>query len=654
MKIRAPFHQSPSMLNRLRLLTGFILLLRTDALSEDRPNILWITCEDMSPRLGCYGDKFAITPNIDALARQSVRYTRAFATAPACSPSRACLITGMYATSLGNPHLRTEITIPPSIKSYALHFREAGYFTSNNVKTDYNLRNEPAFNAAAWNQCDKDAHWRGSAKGDSFFSVFNLTETHQSRTNVWPWEEFEKQIGSRLSQGTRAHPDDVPLPPYYPDTPLARRTMARLYDCIQAMDDRVGQILRQLEEDDLAANTIVFFYSDHGDGVPRGKRTLYDSGLHVPLLIRFPEKWQHLAPGKPGTISDRMVSFVDFAPTVLSLAGLPVPKHMQGVPFLGKAAGPARNAVFGARDRVDEAFELSRSVRDGRWLYIRNYLPHISWMQPEGYSDHGDFRRELVELAGRGKLSGGPQTYTAPRKATEELYDTEADPHQLRNLAGIPEHAARVRGMGERLRSWILETRDLGFIPEAVLWEIKSDLSPMEFAADPQRYPLAKILAAAEMIGSTAPASEIHTLITDPEPAVRYWGAIAFQSQANLGELERGALADALKSETSLPVRTQLAAALLNASGSSAAEREVALSELQRAVANPDETVVLEAVRALELAGENARPALPMIKQAWEKVRTLPANRFRALYIRFSTEATLRKLGEEIPRQPMI
>jgi arylsulfatase A-like enzyme len=212
------------------------LVLGAAAVAAERPNVLWITAEDMSPNLGCYGAPVARTPHLDAFARQAVRYTRAFATAPVCAPSRACLITGVYATSLGNPHLRCEMPIPADIKGYPTYLREAGYFTSNNVKTDYNLRDEAAFTRATWDRSDPKAHWRQRRPGQPFFAVFNLMETHQSRSSVWPWEQFEKEIGARLQPDERTDPAKVKLPPFYPDTPLARRTLARYYDCIQAMD----------------------------------------------------------------------------------------------------------------------------------------------------------------------------------------------------------------------------------------------------------------------------------------------------------------------------------------------------------------------------------------------------------------------------------
>jgi len=464
------------------------------ALAADRPNLLWITAEDLSPNLGCYGDTFARTPHLDAFAREAVRYTRAFAVAPVCAPSRVTLVTGVYANSLGNPHLRCELTLPADFKGYPVYLRGAGYFTTNNVKTDYNLRNEAEIVRAWWNRSDARAHWRQRVPGQPFMAVFNLMETHQSRLSVWPEEQFEREVASQIPAGERADPARVPGPPFYPDNAAARKAMARYYDCINVMDRKVGAILRELEADGLAEDTIVFYYGDHGMGMPRGKRLLHDSGLRVPLLIRVPKKWMHLAPGQPGTTSDRLVNFADFAPTLLSLAGVPIPAHYQGTAFLGAAAGAARRYVHGARDRVDEVFDTARSVRDERWLYIRNYRPHLSWAPPESYSDASAFRRELLALARAGKLGTGPTTWLAPTRSREELYDTVADPFQLRNLAAEPVHAETLGRLRVALRAWLVEIRDVAFLTEDDVAIRAGAQSPFEMARRPGAYPFERVL----------------------------------------------------------------------------------------------------------------------------------------------------------------
>jgi len=310
------------------LVAGWLLDASAAAPGPARPNILWLTAEDLSPHLGCYGDPYARTPVLDGLAARGVRYTQAFATAPVCSPARSCLITGMYATTLGTQRLRSQFPVLPEIRGFSAELREAGYHCSNNVKTDYNLGGEAAFIADAWDESSPGAHWRNRRSGQPFFAVFNFMTTHQSRTSVWSHEEFEREIGSKLSAEERHDPAAANLPPYYPETAEARRAWVRYHDCITKMDQEAGELLAQLEADGLAEDTIVFFYGDHGMGMPRGKRVLYDSGLRVPLIVHFPEKWRFLAPAPAGGTSDRLVSFVDFAPTVLSLCGIPIFDHL--------------------------------------------------------------------------------------------------------------------------------------------------------------------------------------------------------------------------------------------------------------------------------------------------------------------------------------
>ena len=612
-----------------------------------RPNILWITAEDLSPNLGCYGDAYARTPQLDALARQSVRYSRAFATAPVCSPARSCLITGLYATSLGTQRLRSQFPVPQPVRGFAALLREAGYFCSNNVKTDYNLRDEPAFIRECWDECSAQAHWRGRRPGQPFFAVFNLMTTHQSRVSVWPQEQLEKEVGAQLAPEERHDPAKAPLPPYYPDTPEARRAWARYHDCITAMDKEVGQLLRQLAQDGLAGETIVFFYGDNGMGLPRGKRCLFDTGLQIPLLVRFPEKFRSLAPGAPGGTTDRLVSFVDFAPTVLGLCGVNAPNHMQGAAFLGPSAGPPREFVFGARDRVDEAFDLSRSVRDGRFLYIRNFMPHLSWMPPERYSDASTFRRELKRLAGAGKLSAGPLAYAAPRKSLEELYDSDADPHQIRNLAASPAHEATLVRMRRVLREWLLKTRDAGFLAEPQMWErLRAGGTPLKIAADAKQYPLARLLDAAELVGGAKAVPEQMKLLRDPDDGLRYWAAVGLHAAGRDAASARDRLRQAL-TDASAVVRIEAAAALaeLGETGDS-------LPVLERALRAPEPEVVLHAARALELMGDRARPVLPAIREVLAQVR--PNEKTGGdlfMFIGFSLESAMAQLTTSQPER---
>ncbi|HCQ32731.1 MAG TPA: hypothetical protein DIV54_04465, partial [Verrucomicrobiales bacterium] len=441
------------------------------------PNILWITAEDMSPYLGCYGDEFATTPNLDRFARESVRYTRAFAAAPVCSPSRACLITGITTVSLGAHQMRSAFPIPDRVKAFPSYLRKTGYFTSNNVKTDYNNGAAQRLIAEAWNESINDAHWRSNQReeGQPFFSVFNDMSTHQSRTTVWPHEVFIREIQSKLAEEQIHDPMKVPLPPYYPDTPLIRKEWARMYDCVTVMDRNTGRLLKELEEDGLADNTIVFFYSDHGTGMPRGKRMLHDSGMRVALMVRFPRRYQHLAPSPPGTVNEELVSFVDFPATVLNLVGLKKKDYMQGRIFLGQNRDSERDYIYGCRDRVDEVFECARSLRSRKYLYIRNYHPHLSHNQPSVFSDLGRTRQEINRLA-----KNNPQTmnkvqldYAGPDKPVEAFYDCDSDPQNLINLLEGTMTTAQQEALREHRRAYRaerLKLRDPGAIPEDEMW----------------------------------------------------------------------------------------------------------------------------------------------------------------------------------------
>jgi arylsulfatase A-like enzyme len=294
------------------------LLVGLDDAAAQRPNVLWITSEDNSPYLGCYGDPLAQTPHLDRLAAQGVRYRHALANAPVCSTARTTLITGMYATSLGAHNHRSRVAIPSQFELYPQHLRAAGYYCTNHAKTDYNL----AGRTDIWDESSARAHYRNRAAGQPFFAVFNFMTSHESRVAPKPGKE-----------SFRVPPEKAPLPPYHPDTPAIRRDWANYYDQLTLLDQQAGELLAELEREGLAGDTIVFYCSDHGGGLPRGKRNVHDSGTRVPLIVRFPEKWAHLAPAKPGEWVDDLVSFVDLPATLLSLCGAPIPKHYEGRAF---------------------------------------------------------------------------------------------------------------------------------------------------------------------------------------------------------------------------------------------------------------------------------------------------------------------------------
>jgi len=633
-----------------RLILSFLLSLGAAVSAAEQPNILWITAEDMSPVLGCYDDQFAVSPNIDQLAKESVRYTRAFASSPVCSPSRSCLITGCYPPSLSTQQMRSGFAIPKSMRGFPEHLRARGYYTSNNVKTDYNTGNYADIIRYSWNESSATAHWRKRPdKKQPFFSIFNLMTSHQSRSMVWPYERFKRDVQSRLSVSEIHDPTKVPLPPYYPDTPLIRRELARFYDCVTAMDKEVGVILQQLEDDGLEDNTIVFFYSDHGSGMPRHKRALLDSGMHVPLLIRFPKKWQHLAPGKPATTTDRLVSFVDYAPTVLSLTGIPIPEAMQGAPFLGSKVAAPRRYVYGHRDRVDEVRDLARSVRDKRYLYIRNYMPHLGYNQPTAWPDSGEIRHDFYRLAKRESMSAAQWHFASPTRPVEELYDCEADPLNLNNLAKSGKHRNILKRLrAEHLRH-IAATADLGFLPESEAWELFAKQTGWKLG-QAGRVPLAGIHQAAAQVGVASERVFLKNLDSN-NPTIRYWGGIGLAVSPEISGLAKRKLRRKI-SDPSPAARIEIANAL-----ATHGDIQNALPALIEATQHENLIVVTHASRIIELLGKKAKSAKYAIQEALkraDKIRppntpatvVLPGDKDLAMFVSFSCRAFLNRLHE--------
>jgi len=428
-----------------------------------KPNILWITVEDIGAHHGCYGDAYAVTPTIDRLAAQGVRYTHCFTHVGVCAPSRSGLITGMYPPSIGSQHMRSTTQLPPHVKCYSEHLRDAGYYCTNNSKTDYNF----AVPKNAWDESSPKAHYKNRPADKPFFAIFNLTITHESQIRA-PEAAYQRNI-KRLKPNEFHDPAKAPVPPYHPDTPVVRKDWARYYDNITAMDYQVADLLAELEEAGLADDTIVFYYSDHGAGMPRGKRWLYDSSLHVPLIVRYPTAWQTDAT-RAGTTNDELVAFVDLGPTALSLAGVSTPKNMQGQAFLGehKAAEP-RSYVYGCRDRMDERVDMIRAVRDKQFKYIRNYMWWQPYAQNINYMNEMPTMQEWRRLSAEGQLNAAQSLFMAPQKPPEELYDCNADPHEVNNLAGDPHYADVLKRLRAAHEKWSDDVRDLGFLPETSL-----------------------------------------------------------------------------------------------------------------------------------------------------------------------------------------
>ena len=451
------------------------LLFAIPAIAAERPNIILIGAEDISPDLGCYGCKDAITPNLDAFAAQGARFTKAFTHAPVCAPTRSGMITGQYPTTMGSHHMRSKLVNIPA--TYVDHLRKAGYFVAwptVNGKTDFNFDVPKKF-------ADTNANWVKDPsvlpKDKPFFAYVNYTVTHESQARAAP-AAYQKNI-ARLKPEQIHDRAKVQLPPYYPDTPAVRECVAKYHDNITATDYLVGDVLKLIDEQKWE-NTIVIFFGDHGAGMPRGKRTPLDSGLRVPLLVRWPG---HI---KPGTVRDDLTCFLDLAPTFLTLAGAEVPKEMVGRCLVGEKQAKPPEYVFAARDRMDEAPDRIRSVRGERYRYVRNYMPELPYAQWLNYQDEMPIMKDWRRLAFEGKLNDVQKLFFARTKPKEELYDLETDPFEVNNIAGAESALIQKtkKAMSDALDQWIIDTKDLGEVPEKELIERKTvkDMLNNEYA----------------------------------------------------------------------------------------------------------------------------------------------------------------------------
>jgi uncharacterized sulfatase len=578
-----------------------LLLLTSLASGADLPNVLWITAEDINPHLGCYGDAYAETPNLDRFAKDALRYRHAWSSAPVCAPARTALITGVWPPSLGAEHMRSEVALPAFMKLYPQFLRERGYYCSNNNKEDYNVTKP----GQVWDQSSGKAHWTNRAPGQPFFAVFNLQVSHESQLRARP-------------HTLKHDPAKVRLPAYHPDTPEVRHDWAQYYDKITEMDTQFGRRLRELEDAGLAGDTIVIFCGDNGSGMPRSKRWPYNSGLHVPLLVRVPEKFRALVPTdeKAGGTANRLVGFEDFAPTFLSLAGVQPPQWMQGRPFLGQFHTAPRGYLFGFRGRMDERPDLVRSVRNQRFIYVRNFMPHLIYGQHLNYMFQTPTTRVWKQLYDEGKLQP-PQTFFWQRKPPEELYDLEADPDEVKNLVASPEHQAVLRELRGVLRNHLLRTRDAGFLPEAEQHRRAAGATMYEMAQDPAKYPLERILDMADRASLLKPEAqpELEKGLSDPDSGVRYWAALGLLMRGRNGvEPARARLRGALQDD-SPSVRVTAASAL--GQFGNAEDLALALPTLKD-LASPERNgayVSMLALNAVDALGPKAAPLQEFLKK---------------------------------------
>lgn len=496
-----------------QLLTFLAVCTTAAATAGERPNILWVTSEDNGPHLGCYGDDYAISPNLDALAAKSLLYTRASSNAPVCAPARTTVISGVYPPATGSPHMRSHAPLPAGMKLFPAYLRELGYYATNNSKEDYNLEKSDD----VWDESSNKAHWKNRADGQPFFAVFNSTTSHESR------------IRNEMEDELRIHdPAKVRVPAYHPDTPEVRKDWAQYYDRITQMDAEIGERLKELEDAGLSDDTIVIYWGDHGSGMPRNKRWPYNSGLHVPFLVHVPEKFQALAPDEyaPGGKSDRMVSFVDLAPTMLSLVGLAPKEWMQGRAFAGEFEVEGEKYSYGFRGRMDERYDLVRTVFGKRYVYLRHYMPHRIYGQYIDYMFQTPTTQVWHRMFHDGELNEAQSLFWREKPA-EELYDLETDPDEVHNLVDSEEHAGVLAEMRAAHVDWETRIRDLSFLPEAEIHKLSRGSTPYEMGQDPERYDFETAFGAAQL-ASSRKAEDIPAIVEllgHEDLAARYWGA---------------------------------------------------------------------------------------------------------------------------------
>ena len=503
----------------------------------DLPNIVWLVSEDNSPFIGVYGDSLARTPRIDKFASEGILYENAFANAPVCAPSRSTLITGMYATSLGTQHMRCLNPVPDFVRFFPHYLKQAGYYTTNRQKTDYNtFLQEGVWDNSWWEW--KDA-LNGRSEGQPFFLMYNTFMSHEDKIHsderaveyykltlqaLLDREFSNEEIADSL-QKFSFEAGDIPLPPYHPPTDEMFSDWARYYNRISMMDEEIGIVLDLMERQGLLENTIVFYFSDHGGVLPRSKRFTFESGLKVPLIIRFPEKYRRLAPGNQGDRLDEVVGFVDFAPTILGLAGIPAPEHMEGQNFLAKDKPGGGKAAFGFRGRMDERYDMVRTVRDKNFRYNLNFMPHRIYGQPVQFLWRAPSMQSWEEAFQQGRTNRAQSRFFSP-KLPEELYDVVKDPYCVHNLVLNPSFEGLVNDYRRMIIEQMLKTRDTGILPEALMMHLSAGSTPYAYSHDPgteyERILNSALVAAA---GKRENLELIREMLEDTHPAVRYWGA---------------------------------------------------------------------------------------------------------------------------------
>jgi len=603
------------------LITAFlVLLINTPAVlaSETdvaRPNILWIVSEDNSPLIGAYGNTYATTPNIDKLAKKSIVYDNAFANSPVCSPTRSSIITGMHANAIGTGNMRSRNKIPDFVKPYTYYLRAAGYYATNDSKTDYNyatadIPDGKILLESTWTEIDSKlwdvGDYSNRKAGQPFFHIYNIMASHEYNVH---------NSGAK----TKHIPKDITLPPYHPDTAEIRADWALYYDSISNMDSLVGEKLAELKAAGELENTIIFYYSDHGGVIARSKRFVYDTGTKIPFIVHVPDKFKHLVNTSMASRTDQMIDTVDLAPSLLHLAGIEKPVHMQGHNIFSAAIEHAKKYNYLYRGRMDERIDLVRALRDKKYKYIRNYMPHRSTGQHLSYLWNAQSIRSWQQECLNKRCNKTQQQFWQ-LKAPEELYDIESDPWEVNNLAKNPNYSTILSSMRETLKEKNRRYKDIGFIPEGELAKRTQDMTAYQLVRQPS-FPINQVIETAE-IASLGEEKYIELMInrlTHQEAAVRYWAAVAFtvlKEQA----LPAKDLLLARLNDSSADVQIAAAEALSNLG-----YQKKSLTILMKYIEHGSPMVQLHAANVLEVMGNKAKPVAKELRAIVDSMEKLKA-----------------------------
>lgn len=601
-------------MNSFRVVLVF-LILSIESVCAQQPNVLWITIEDTSPQfIGSYGNSDSRTPVMDQLTREGVQFTNAFSTGTVCSPSRSAIITGIKTYELGTGNHRSNYSIPAWLKGFPYYLKQAGYYVTNNSKTDYNVANEKQFIAEAWNESSGKAGWWDREEGQAFFSVFNFNESHQSRTMTHPYEWYVENVLEMLPEEDRIAEDEFEMPPFYRDSPEMRKQMARVYNSLKLTDNRIGDLLERLREDGLLQETIIFIFADHGEGMPRGKTNGINFGYRVPFTIWFPPKYEHLSPWGINTKTDELMSFEDLAPTMISLAGGKVPDYLKGRVLLGENRSPKADKLFLSSDRSDNGIDMIRTVTDGRFVYSRNFMPYMPEARYIRYMEIGEIKQIMRTDLENGLLNSIQESIFQSREP-EVLYDIENDSWETNNLVGNSEYQDVLIEMRSALKAHLLERKDVLMLPEGELDRISKTTSPYEFRESESDFPFEAIYAAAELSGfrSSEILAQQIDLLESSNPILRYWAAIGLKSQskealkANLAELEE-------KVNDDYPYVSATLASIVYEINQAQESQEI----LKKSILSEDKHLSLMAINYL-LYSEHKTPFIEPIREVYER-----------------------------------